>query len=272
VGALVAIAVGWALVRPTAERMIRYQTRGRDVRVRIACIAERMDPARIRLFNEIGDPASKFKGDRFTTLADVLNREYRRYTGQDKDFLTLEVTGIHETDPETSVPRDAGFSLGGFCRRMDEKVAVGAANYDAVLWVHLVTAEDLPGGPDVPAVALASGKCGVVWFAVDQPRLREHYLAATLAALGELLGGSLKLNSQGHPAYPDGFPQATDEAYVASRSFEIMAGYRPDALAGRAEVDSVKDGIVGPRTAWEFGWIDAARRDRDAKAATAAKK
>jgi hypothetical protein len=271
-GALLVIVAGWMLVRPTIGRMVRYQTRDRDVRVRIACIADRMDPVRIRLFNEIGDQASKYAGDRFTTLADVLNREYRRYTGLDKDFLTLEVTGIHETDPETGVPTSAGLAVGGFCRAMDEKLAIGAGQYDFVLWVHLVASEDLPGGSDVPNVALVSGNCGVVWFAVDPPRLREHYLAATLAALGELLGGSLKLNSQGNPNYPDGFPLPTDEAYVATTSFEIMAGYLPDALAGRAWVQDVKKGVVGPRTAWEFGWIDAARRDHEARAATAAGK
>jgi len=115
-----------------------------------------------------------------------------------------------------------------------------------------------------------SGSRGVVRFVVDQPDKRDYYLAATLFALGEILGGHPKLNALGNPAYPDGYPDPSAGQISTSRQFEILAGYHPDAVAGRGPVRDVRDGRVGPKTAWELGWINS-RRLKEISVAAAGK-
>ena len=269
-GILVAAVTLWAVIEPVVQRMVRYQTHERAVRVRIACITDRMDPPRIRAFGELGERTSQYQGNRFDSLAEILNREYRRYTNLDKDFLTLEVIGIHETDPAAPVPTEPGLGFRQFFSTMEAKYGIQTAEYDAVLFVYLVHAGDLPGGQDVPALVAVSGSRGVVRFVVDQPDKRDYYLAATLFALGEILGGHPKLNALGNPAYPDGYPDPSAGQISTSRQFEILAGYHPDAVAGRGPVRDVRDGRVGPKTAWELGWINS-RRLKEISVAAAGK-
>ena len=258
-GVLVAAVALWFAVRPVVQRMIRFETHDRGKRVRIACVADRMDPQRIRLFNDLGERTTAYRGNRFETLAALLNREYRRYTGSDADFLTLEVTGVHETDPALPVPTETGFAFRDFFRKMEEKYTIEAGQYDAVLFVYLVRADELRDGQDIPALVAAGDGQGVAWFVVDQPDRRDHYLAATLVALGEALGASPKLDPQGRPKYPDGYPDPSLAQYTSSDQFEALAGRRPDAVAGGAPVQDVGQGRVGPRTAYELGWISRSR-------------
>ena len=259
---LVGAFVGWAAVRPTVMRLYHRQVMDRGVSVLAFCVANRPDMDRIHLVNDIGDLGGDYEGHTLWDATAVFNREFSAYTNRGGEFMTLKVVGLLETTKELPVPTETGLDFSNYFRLMDEKYELDMSDYTYVVAIDVVPRAELPFGDEIPQLSITSGSDAVVWFAADEPARREHYLTAFSHALGKLMGGTLKQSVTGNPLYPIGYPSSDLAEFQSSDEAELMAGYRPDQLRNRAEVDDVTRLRIGPTTAWEFGWITKDARDR----------
>ena len=257
-GVLILLGFIWTIIQPTVMRVYRGQTHQKGVNVLIVAIADRMDSSRINLFNDLGFIENVYQGSRFWDIPTIFNREYQSYTHLTQEFMKVSVVGVYETDPDFPVPTSAG-GLGwtNFFRRMDSRYDMNLDAFYAVVFVYLVTSQEAPKGTLLPDLLMKSGNLGVYMFPADQIDLREHYLAGLMYSIGSLMGGTNKSDYLGVPIQPYGYPTADYRPDQPTGELEIMAGYGLSKVSKKEVATDMKKVRIGPKSAWEFGWISS---------------
>ena len=194
--------------------------------------------------------------------------EYRRYTGSNREYLTLKLQGPWFTDvapPPLATPDDGPLALmwrslnySRYWRTLARSRGVDPDDFGARLYVIYERS-----GDDVASHSRGSekGRVAVVHIALDEEN--PTYAAITLAhELGHVLGATDKYEPDTfHSAYPEGYVEPYVRPLYPQRYAELMAVDRPLNHDVEAEVRVFDRVRVGHRTAAEMHWISEAQAD-----------
>lgn len=202
--------------------------------------------------------------DNFGTMEDFIKKEYKRYTGKSMDFLDLSFIGpiVADSPPPLKMEFWNRNNIMEHFKKLtgEEKIKLKDHNVKIFVYFYKKNPEDPPKYPIIYKGPLEE-RTQIVFLPMIKEEINSSIILLTSRILAAF-GATEKLDRNLNPQFPDGLAEPTRQPVYPQRYAEIMARYIPESADGVRLAASLSDNRIGPKTAYEIGWIDKATYEK----------
>jgi hypothetical protein len=198
-------------------------------------------------------------------------REFQSVTEGEIDILEVDTYGLFEVSGAVPKPaRSEEFSFQAlkanrvFHKYFKDLVKVNSIElgaYDFKLFIEL-GADTGVENDYIEQLGVMHDDTAYVKLPLKGQHSNDYYLLAVAYYVGQLLGAQPHLDGHGYPEFPDGFAQPGKQPRFPQVAAELMGLYVPVRPFEIQRINNLGDVLIGPQTAYEFGWISSEKRDQ----------